>query len=149
MTALGIIGPVVAIAGYAASFLPAVYPETSFWTSSPTFFFLRLGILVSALPLAYVWNAVFRGWSPMQDFGLASLFVYWIHVEMVYGIPSLAIHRRLSFEQALVAFAVFSLCLFGLVKLKDRFPNLDWRMRLAARKSGKNPATPPVAPDAG
>jgi uncharacterized membrane protein len=151
MTALGIIGPVMAIAGYAASFLPAVYPETSFWTSSPTFFFLRLGILVSALPLAYVWNAVFRGWSPMQDFGLASLFVYWIHVEMVYGIPSLAIHRRLSFEQALVAFAVFSVFLFGVVKLKDRLPNLGWRMRsvrFAARKSGKGPATPPVAPDA-
>ena len=39
---------------------------------------------------------------------------------MVYGVPSVAIHRRLTFEQAMLAFAVFSLFLFGLVKLKDR-----------------------------
>ena len=30
-------------AGYAASYLPALYPQTNFWTSSPTFFFLRAG----------------------------------------------------------------------------------------------------------
>ena len=120
IAALAVIGPLVALAGYASSFLPPIYAVTSFWTSSPTFFFLRLGILVSTLPLAYAWNARFRGWSPLQEFGIASLFVYWIHVEMVYGIPSVAIHRRLTFEQALLAFAAFSLLLFGLVKLKDR-----------------------------
>jgi uncharacterized membrane protein len=119
--ALAIVGPAIAIAGYAASFLPPIYAETSFWTSSPTFFFLRLGILLSALPVAYAWNALVPGRSPLREFGLASLFVYWIHVEMVYGVVSTPLHRALTFTQAIVAFAVFSAFLFALVKVKERF----------------------------
>ena len=126
LLALGAIGAALTAGAYYASFLPPIYAQTEFWTTSPTFFFLRLGILIAALPVAYAWNEAPRpaggwwGWSPVQEFGIASLFVYWIHVEMVYGIPSAAIHRRLSFEQALVALALFTLFLFALVKLKER-----------------------------
>jgi uncharacterized membrane protein len=116
--ALALIGPAVGLAGYAASFLPALYAETSFWTSSPTFFFVRLGILITAVPVAYVWGALWRGWSPVRELGLASLFVYWIHVEMVYGVVSTPLHRRLSLEQAAVTFAIFSMFLYGVVRLK-------------------------------
>ena len=116
---LSIAGPVLALAGYAASLLPPIYPETNFWTSSPTFFFLRLGILIALLPVGYGWNKVFAGRSPLREFGIASLFVYWIHVEMVYGVVSAPIHKQLAFGQALLAFALFSLFLFGLVKLRD------------------------------
>jgi uncharacterized membrane protein len=52
--ACAIAGPVMALAGYGASLLPAIYADTNFWTSSPTFFFLRLGVLITALPLAYL-----------------------------------------------------------------------------------------------
>ncbi len=116
---LALIGPAMALGGYAASFLPAMYRETNFWTSSPTFFFLRLGILISAIPIAYAWNRLFAGRSPLRELGIASLFVYWIHVEMVYGVLSAPIHRRLPFPQAVAAFAVFSVFLFVLVKVKD------------------------------
>lgn len=117
---LAAIGPLLALGGYAASFQPPIYTETSFWTSSPTFFFVRLGILVTAIPIAYAWNGAWTGRSPLREFGAASLFVYWIHVEMVYGILTLPIHRRLTFDQALAACALFSLLMFGLVKLKNR-----------------------------
>jgi uncharacterized membrane protein len=119
IVALSCLGPVLAVAGYTAALLPPIYRETSFWTSSPTFFLLRLGILIAAIPIAYAWTAVARGRSPLQEMGIASLFVYWIHVEMVYGILSSPIHRQLTLEQALLAFAAFSACLYGLVKLKD------------------------------
>jgi uncharacterized membrane protein len=118
--AFAALGLALAAVGYAASFLPPIYAETNFWTSSPTFFFLWLGILFSFLSFSFAWNTVARGWSPVQEMGIASLFVYWIHVEMVYGIPSVAIQRRLTFEQALLAMAAFRLFLYGLVKLKDR-----------------------------
>ena len=118
MLLLALLGPALAASGYAASFLPAIYPQTNFWTSSPTFFFLRLGVLISTIPVAYVWNLI-PGRSPLSEFGIASLFVYWIHVEMVYGVVSGPLHRSLSFNQALAAFAVFSLFLFALVKVKD------------------------------
>jgi len=58
--------------------------------------------------------------SPLQVLGRSSLFIYWIHVEMVYGIASFWLHKALTFEQAVVSYVAFSLFLFGLVKLKDR-----------------------------
>ena len=64
--------------------------------------------------------------TPLADLGRSSLFVYWIHVEMVYGAMSAAIHRRLTFEQALVAFVLFSTALFGLARLKERLVT-QWR----------------------
>jgi uncharacterized membrane protein len=114
------LGMVVAAAGYAASFLPPIYPQTDFWTSSPTFFFLRLGVVIAATGVAYLATRVWEG-GPLLEFGRASLFVYWIHVEMAYGVLSLPIHRRLSFEGALAALAVFCVLLFLLVRMKDRF----------------------------
>ena len=119
MFGLAALGVALAIGGYAASFLPPIYERTDFWTSSPTFFFLRLGVVVMLVPLAYAWNRVFSGYSPLREFGLASLFVYWIHVEMVYGVVSTPLHRQLPLPVALVAFVFFSLFLFGLVKVKD------------------------------
>ena len=125
------LGPAIAFGGYLASYLPAIYAQTDFWTSSPTFFFLRLGVVITLLPLAYAWER--RPWSdpqtrwtPLADLGRSSLFVYWIHVEMVYGTMSAAIHRRLTFEQALVAFVLFSTVLFGLARLKERLV-AQWR----------------------
>ena len=122
LTNLGLaaVGIAVAAGGYAASFLPPIYEETNFWTSSPTFFFFRLGILIVTLPLAYAWNLLPGRWSPLRELGLSSLFVYWIHVEMVYGVLSTPLHRRLPFEQAVMAFVIFSVFLYGLVRLKER-----------------------------
>ena len=120
MVALMCLGPALAAAGYATSLLPPIYAETSFWTSSPTFFLLRVGLLITAIPIAYVWVAIARGSSPVQKLGIASLFVYWIHVEMVYGFISWPLRRRLTFEQALIAFLLFTVILYGLVTLKDR-----------------------------
>jgi len=118
--AFAVIGVAMTVVGYAASFLPPIYAETNFWTSSPTFFFLRLGVLILTIPLAYAWNLLPGRWSPLRELGLSSLFVYWIHVEMVYGVISTPLHKRLPFEQAVAAFAVFSLFLYGLVKVKER-----------------------------
>ena len=128
---LALLGPVLVAAGYGLSLLPAIYRETSFWTSSPTFFVLRVGVLVAAIPIAYVWTTSVRGRSPIQELGVASLFVYWIHVEMVYGFLTWPMHRRLAFEQALIAFALFTVVLYGLVKLKDRI--------LTGRRRSKSP----------
>jgi uncharacterized membrane protein len=120
MVWLAVLGPALMAAGYAMALLPPIYRETSFWTSSPTFFVLRVGVMIAVIPIAYAWTTLVRGRSPIQEFGIASLFVYWIHVEMVYGFLTWPIHRRLTFEQALLAFVAFTVILYGLVKLKDR-----------------------------
>ena len=117
---MALVGPLIAGIGYLATYLPPVYTDTTYWTGSPTLFFVRLGVLIMAVAFAYGWNVVFRGWSPVRDVGVASLFVYWVHVEMVYGVVSIWLHRSLTFGQAVLAYLALSLLLFGLVKLKDR-----------------------------
>ena len=86
--------------GYAASFQPSIYPVANFWTSSPTFFFIRLGIctamvpdrhgrsICSTRPCRAGWAAYFSATpgAVTATLGRSSLFVYWIHVEMVYGV---------------------------------------------------------------
>lgn len=121
------LGSVLALGGYAASFLPPIYETTSFWTGSPTFFAVRLGIVLATLPLAYAWSRAFPGRSPLRELGVASLFVYWIHVEMVYGVVALPLHRSLSFWQAALACLPFCVLLFALVKLKNRLRGA-WRL---------------------
>jgi uncharacterized membrane protein len=118
-------GAMVTIAGYSASYLPPLYQQTSFWTSSPTFFFVRLGIMAGLVGVAFVWGQVWGDrWSPVRELGIASLFVYWIHVEMVYGVVSTPLHRALTFEQAVAAMAAFAVALYGLVRLKQRLSRL-------------------------
>jgi len=95
---------------------------------------LRLGVLIAAVPFGYALTQVWRA-PALEEFGRASLFVYWIHVEMVYGILSLPLHRRLPFGWALMAFGVFSLALFGLVRLKGRWIGRGRSPEL--RRSGK------------
>lgn len=117
--ALLAVGLAVALGGYSASFLPPLYQDVSFWTTSPAFFFLRLGILLATVPIAYGLTLAIRA-PRLEEFGRASLFVYWIHVEIVYGVLTIPLHRRLPLEQTLLAFVAFSLFLFFLVKVKAR-----------------------------
>jgi uncharacterized membrane protein len=127
MRGIGAAGVVLAIVGYAASMLPPIYANSSFWTSSPTFFFLRIGVLLTLIPVAWWWRQPQR-WlstvqreSPLEVFGRSSLFVYWIQVEMVYGFVSQPLHRSLSLTGSFVACAIFSAFLYALVLLKNRF----------------------------
>jgi hypothetical protein len=142
--ALAAASVLVAAAGYKAAFLPSIYEHSEFWTSSPTFFLIRAGLISLLLPLAYLWErAPWRGivsrWSPLEEFGRSSLFVYWIHVEMVYGIISLPLKRNLSFQAAILAYVLFTAFILGLVLLKDRWVRLRKASPLAA--AGPTPAS--------
>jgi hypothetical protein len=53
--------------------------------------------------------------------GASSLFVYWIHVEMVYGLPSLKLHHALSFAQGFTAYVLLCAGLTWLVLAKRRW----------------------------
>ena len=126
-------GLAIAAAGYGASFLPPIFENASFWTSSPTFFFVRLGVVIACVPLA-AFITQFWPAPALQEFGRASLFVYWIHVEMAYGVLSLPLHRRLALPLALVALVLFGVLLFALVRLKARLTGGGRSPERAVRK---------------
>ena len=121
---LGAVGLCLVWLAHEASFRPPLDGRSEYWTTSASFFLLRVGLLTLLLPAGYLWqHAPFRRklstWSPLEELGRASLFVYWIHVEMVYGFFSQPIRRALSLEAALLAFVLFTVFLLGLVRLKS------------------------------
>ena len=121
-------GVAIASLAYACSYLPSPYHESYFWTSSPSFYFLRLGLIIAAFPLAWLWEHRPTGarFSPLQQFGRTSLFVYWIHVELVYGFISTPLHRHLSLIQWAIAYVLFTSLMF--------WASMWWTKR-AARKA--------------
>ena len=122
--ALGVAGLVLAAGAHQASFLPPLHPGSAYWTTSASFFFLRLGLMIVALSLAWLWEqrpSAGRRWSPIQLLGRTSLFVYWIHVELVYGLLSHPLHGAFSLPAAWLALAVFCLLMLRLAALKERF----------------------------
>jgi uncharacterized membrane protein len=119
-------GALLTSAAYAASFLPTPYARSDFWTSSPSFFFLRAGLITFAIAVAYAWQqrpGAGKRWSAMRVLGQSSLFIYWIHVEMVYGLVSLPLHRALTLGQAWVALGVFCLFMLLCASMKVRVAN--------------------------
>ena len=80
---------------------PRSTPRSSFWTTSASFFFIRLGLdgrgsRWRSLALAPVGEQPADG-RPARGVrcrcsGRSSLFIYWIHVEMVYGLISTPLH---------------------------------------------------------
>lgn len=117
-----LLGTASALVAYWLSFQPTIVPGSQFWTTSPAFFAIRAGALVAVLGLCYflvrpdsLWDrlALPRGWSPMEQLGRTSLFLYWIHVELAYGIFSRPLHKRLSFEGALLASTIFMVLMLG------------------------------------
>lgn len=121
--AFGVAGLVLAAGAYQASFLPPLHPRSAFWTTSASFFFLRLGLMMVALGLAWLWEqrpAAGRRWSPIQLMGRTSLFLYWIHVELVYGLISRPLHGALSLPAAWVSVAAFCVLMLGVAVLKER-----------------------------
>jgi len=65
-------------------------------------------------------QAAERPWSPLQVLGRSSLFIYWIHVELVYGLVSLPLHGAFSLAGAWAALGVFSLLMLAAAVAKDR-----------------------------
>jgi uncharacterized membrane protein len=128
----GGVGAAIIALGFYAAALPSIYRESSFWTSSPTYFAVRVGIVMVAVAALYGLQAMgrVRGWvfswsKPLEALGRSSLFIYWIHVELVYGYATWPLHRRLPLWGALAACVVFSGVMYLAAVAKDRVR--QWR----------------------
>jgi uncharacterized membrane protein len=120
---LAICGGASVLLAWWASFRPSIYDSASFWHDSPTFFFIRLGLVTLLVPIAWVGEQLVspRVFTPLATFGRSSLFVYWIHVEMVYGVVAEPIKRSMPLWLSLTATASLCVALYGLVLAKNRF----------------------------
>jgi uncharacterized membrane protein len=129
-------GLALAAAAYQASFYavpwPAWYPPSSFWTTSASFFFLRAGVIVAAIGAAWLWESrpgASDSFSPLRQLGRTSLFVYWIHVELVYGFVAFYLRESVSWGMTWVYYAAFVAFMLACSIAKERA--VDWWRRRA------------------
>jgi len=103
-----------------------IYPVYNYWLTSPQFFLIRVGMLLVIMTGAYVWcrwviaklSAVHWGFSPLIQLGQASLLVYWVHIEFVYGRVSILPKHKMSIVGASVGLLVITLAMLALAYIR-------------------------------
>jgi uncharacterized membrane protein len=148
---LAIAGSALVAAGFYTASLPSIYRESSFWSSSPTWFAIRVGIMLLML-VALAWaerlrdavdrESTFRGFrvfvfswpAALARVGRSSLFIYWIHIELVYGYATYNLWKALPLWGTAVAYAAFCAAMYGAVVLRDRVVDAR-RLRRSSRPS--------------
>lgn len=93
-----LVGLAAAVVGQLLYHAPSrLYPAFTDYTT-PTSYLYRSGVILCGVwlsSLAVRWLPDI-GFSPLRTLGAASLFVYWVHVELVYGHASDALRARLT-----------------------------------------------------
>jgi uncharacterized membrane protein len=128
--ALALAGAVLVALGFYTAGRPSIYQTSSFWTSSPTWFAIRVGILTVSLPVIYALAALAERSGirlrPLGRLGQHSLFVYWIHVELVYGYSSWLWRQRLPLWGTAIAYVLFCVLIYRAIGWRDRIVG-GWR----------------------
>ena len=114
---VGLIGSALLVVGLALSAVPALQVPTAV-DSAPSVAW-RIGAIMLALwaASALVGRRDAGRWRPLVVLGQTSLFVYWVHVELAYGVFSYPIRQALTLTGSLTLWAVFMVVLTGLAML--------------------------------
>lgn len=86
-----------------------LYASYDYWHTSPNFFLARLSILLMLMLAGFAycqWGPGRIRFSPLRQMGQASLLVYWVHIEFVYGKFSILPKQAESAPMATLGLAV-------------------------------------------
>jgi uncharacterized membrane protein len=105
-----------------------LYAVYDYWHTSPNFFLIRVGMLLVILSASYAWCrwVIGRrrggqwGFSPFIQLGQASLLVYWVHLEFVYGRFSILPKHIQSIRTASLGLLTIFLAMLLLAFLRTR-----------------------------
>jgi hypothetical protein len=78
--------------------------------------------------------------DPLAQLGRSSLFIYWIHVELVYGYASWLWRQRLPLWGTAIAFILFCVLMYRAIGWRDRIVG-RWRNRPRRAGATTQPAT--------
>ena len=107
------------------------YPSELVQQMGPGAFFYRLGMIGPLALLGYVVTRLGgRRFSVMRQLGRTSLLVYWIHVDLCYGMVSSRLHGRLTMAWATVGFLSMTALMLAISIFKTRYFE-SWRRRPA------------------
>jgi uncharacterized membrane protein len=122
-----------------------LYAVYDYWHTSPNFFLIRVGMLLVILTASYAWcrwvigklRAGHWGFSPLIQLGQASLLVYWVHIEFVYGrfsiLPKHVERIRTASLGLMTIFLTMLLLAFLRTRLKGSGAEILGRIRHPAR----------------
>jgi fucose 4-O-acetylase-like acetyltransferase len=117
-----------------------LYAVYDFWHTSPTFFLMRMGVVMMIILCSYAWcrwGAGQWGFRPLIQMGQASLLVYWIHVEFVYGRFSILTKHGQSIASAslglLIIFVAMSVLAAARVHTKGHGSEIMEKLRRKLR----------------
>jgi uncharacterized membrane protein len=97
------------------------YPIYDYWHTSPNFFLIRVGMLLLILTGAYAWcrwGLAQWGFSPLIQLGQASLLVYWVHIEFVYGRFSILTKHAQTISGATLGLLIIFLSMLALAYVR-------------------------------
>jgi len=121
-----------------------LYSVYDYWHTSPNFFLARLGILLMVLVGGYAWcrwGPGRTGFSPLMRLGQASLLVYWVHTEFVYGRFTILTRQAQTIPMAslglLLIFTVMVLLATARIRSKGRGAEMLARFRRALRPTAE------------
>ena len=105
-----------------------LYAVYDYWHTSPNFFLIRVGMLLMILTASYAWcRWVIEkqrlgqwGFSPLIQLGQASMLVYWVHLEFVYGRVSILPKHAQTIRGASFGLLTIFLAMLALAFLRTR-----------------------------
>ncbi len=105
-----------------------LYAVYDYWHTSPNFFLIRVGMLLVIMTASYAWcrwvigkrHETLLGFSPLIQLGQASLLVYWVHLEFVYGRVSILPKHSQSIRTASLGLLTICLAMLILAFLRTR-----------------------------
>ena len=120
-----------------------LYAVYDFWHTSPNFFLMRTGVLLGIVFGAYAWcrwGAALKGFSPVIEMGRTSLFVYWVHIEFVYGRFSILGKREQSILSATAGILIIFAAMVLLATIRNRMKGRGLRALAFWRRAEGVPA---------
>lgn len=138
---LGGAGAICFALGWWLDALPVkLYAPYDFWHTSPNFFLMRTGVVMMIVLGSYAWcrwGAGQWGFSPLIQMGQASLLVYWVHIEFVYGRFSILTKHAQSVASAslglLTIFVAMTILATSRIRTKGRGAEIVAKFRQKLR----------------
>lgn len=100
-----------------------LYAVYDFWHTSPNFFLIRTGVILGIVFLVFAWcrwGAALKGFAPVIELGRTSLFVYWVHIEFVYGRFSILAKHSQSIPMATAGILVIFAAMVAVAAIRNR-----------------------------
>ena len=126
-TAFGVTGLAGTLFIFVGRWLDAMprqfYAVYDFWHTSPTFFLIRTGVVLGLVFVAFAWcrwGAALKGFAPVIELGRTSLFIYWLHIEFVYGRFSILAKHSQSIPVATAGIVAIFAAMVAVAAIRNR-----------------------------